>query len=51
MVQRIVFLCVYYIQIFDRLTHHLFIKIHTQLHVPAMLSQPQCVSKLYKNIM
>ena len=44
------FLYIYNIQIFDRLTQHLFIKIHTQLHIPAILGQNSVRVKLYKNI-
>jgi len=44
------FLCICNIQIFDRLTQHLFIKIDTQLHVPAMLGQTSVRVKLCKNI-
>ena len=43
MVQLVVFICIYYTYIFDRLREHLFIKIHTQLHVPALLSQTKGV--------
>jgi len=44
------FVCIYNIQIFDRQTQHLFIKIHTQLHIPAMLGQTSARVKPYKNI-
>ena len=48
MIQHVVFVCIYYTPITGRLTQHLFIKIHTQLHVPAMLSYPQGVYNYIK---